>query len=409
MQLKLIIFSTMTLFLSLTAFADCDFNDDCIVNFSDFAVIASDWLSESPSISDPNADINSDDIVDVNDLILFAEEWLDMSSCNPVDVDSEETITTHVVSEMNLIATDKNGDTLSYIVTSLPTKGYLRDPACYPCASITSVPYTLTGNGNKICYETVSSTNGSFNWKANDGSADSDGATVTLTVSAHPKDHLSFGKDGIITIDDEDELDMAGNFGFALFVKTYAIDCTMVSKYEIGVGGWEYKLSDGKPQLLLYGTTGLTDTVNGTSAINDGQWHNVGFCYDPNATQNRVYVDFWQDITTQTYSNSVDIKIGLGYWWDIDNIRAYSLTTYFNPYYSYTGIFEQPRDTAGDEKSFFGITIHPAAKVRFKCDYDGTNNTTSQIYDDLTNHYTGSINSKRYIRYYPYFMDPCKN
>lgn len=392
------------------SFADTDLNDDCIVNYEDFSIFALDWLHEDPNIINSETDFNSDDVVDLDDLALFASDWLDTSICNPVDSNSIESITTHISSEITLTATDLNNDTLSYIITSLPAHGYLRDRNNYPCTPISSVPYTLTGNSNVICYETVSASNTSFNWKANDGTNDSDGATVSLTVTAHPKDHLSFGKDGIVTIADANELDISGNFGFAMFLKTYVSDCNIVSKYEPGVGGWEYKLVSGKPTLLLYGSSGLTDTVTSEYVINDGSWYNVGFVYDPNTTPDRVRLtdSGWESVTTADYTNAADLKVGLGYWWDIDNIRFYTLTTYYNRFYGYIGIFEQPRDTAGTLYEAFGITVYPGASVRFHCDYDGTNNTSSQIYDDLANHYTGSINSKRYIRYYPYFMDPCK-
>jgi hypothetical protein len=271
-----------------------------------------------------------------------------------------------------------------------------------------------------VCYETVSDTNTSFNWKANDGSNDSDGATVTLDVTAHPKDHLSFGKDGIVTIADCNDFDLMGNRGIALFVKTYAVDCNMMSKIESGVGGYSLSLVSGKPTLKLYGSGGLTDTVTYPDAINDGQWYNLGFAYDPNATNNRVWIGTnenetgWTEITEATYSNDANLIVGDGFWWDIDNVRSYTFTEYGNVFYGWDGFVEisdtgfiQTRQDAGDGNVAFGITVHPAASVRFHCDYDGTNNTTSQIYDDLTNHYTGSINSRRYIRYYPYFMDPC--
>ena len=70
------------------AFADPDFNDDCFVDLSDFAVFSVDWLNEDPNIINPDTDLNSDDIVDVNDLILLAADWLKDSVCNPVDANS---------------------------------------------------------------------------------------------------------------------------------------------------------------------------------------------------------------------------------------------------------------------------------------------------------------------------------
>ena len=57
--------------------SNVDFNHDCIVNFKDFAIPASQWL-QSPGI--PSADIapplTGDGIVDSNDLAVLTEGWL---------------------------------------------------------------------------------------------------------------------------------------------------------------------------------------------------------------------------------------------------------------------------------------------------------------------------------------------
>ena len=114
----------------------------------------------------------------------------------------------------------------------------------------------------------------------------------------------------------------------------------------------------------------------------------------------------WISVSTEDYTNAEDLTLGNGYYWDMDNIRTYTFTTYTNVYYDWLGFVTQNREAAGNLNSAFGITINPASVVRFHCDYGG-NNTISQIYDDNSNHYTGSLNSKRYIRYYPYFIAPC--
>jgi hypothetical protein len=56
-----------------------DFNDDTIVSFIDFAILASYW--QVADCSDPNmcagTDLDNNDSVDIDDLILFCDYWLE--------------------------------------------------------------------------------------------------------------------------------------------------------------------------------------------------------------------------------------------------------------------------------------------------------------------------------------------
>jgi hypothetical protein len=56
-----------------------DFDDDAIVNFTDFALLAAQW--GQVAVVDPNAngspDLNADGIVDAFDMVLFSEYWLE--------------------------------------------------------------------------------------------------------------------------------------------------------------------------------------------------------------------------------------------------------------------------------------------------------------------------------------------
>lgn len=55
-----------------------DLTGDCVIDFKDFAILASEWLNTCP---EPNScygcDFNQDQVVDHNDLSLFADQWLD--------------------------------------------------------------------------------------------------------------------------------------------------------------------------------------------------------------------------------------------------------------------------------------------------------------------------------------------
>ena len=65
--------------LSFTHVATRDFNSDTIVNFVDFAVLASYW--RGTSCSGPSwcegTDLNTDGYIDPNDLMLFVDYWLE--------------------------------------------------------------------------------------------------------------------------------------------------------------------------------------------------------------------------------------------------------------------------------------------------------------------------------------------
>lgn len=65
-------------FETFTQVPSRDFNNDDIVNYSDFSIFNTYWLSDD--CSDPNwcdgTDINTDGIADADDLILFADFWL---------------------------------------------------------------------------------------------------------------------------------------------------------------------------------------------------------------------------------------------------------------------------------------------------------------------------------------------
>lgn len=394
-----------------------DFNSDNRVDLDDLLLFVADWLKETPDIVTPAVDMNSDGKVDMADFALFSAEWL-KGVLDAHDGDYEAI--THILSKLTLSAT--GGGTKSYIIETLPNRGHLRDPNCFSCPPINSVPYTLKNNGNVVCYESVSGPNATFTWKASDGTFSSNTATATITITPHPRDHLSFGKEGIVTIPDCTEFDLSGNRGIALFIKTWNPDCNILSKHEVGVGGYDLRLVKGKPTFRLFDDSGVVDTVEYADAINDGQWHNLGFAYDPNVVDNKIWVSTqsfnaeWVQVTTGDYSNDANLIIGDGFSWDIDNIRSYTFDTYTVITYVWKNFTDisydslvQTRQDAGDGNVALGFTIHPIAVVRFHCDFDGVNNTASQIYDDKANNYTGSINSRRYVRYYPYFIDPCKD
>lgn len=88
---------------------------------------------------------------------------------------------------ITLSATDIDADTLSYIITALPTSGTV--VVGTDTLTSTLLPYTLANNGSSLKYTAASDASGSFTlkYKANDGTADSNAATLTLTVNRAPQ------------------------------------------------------------------------------------------------------------------------------------------------------------------------------------------------------------------------------
>ena len=90
---------------------------------------------------------------------------------------------------ITLTGTDVDGDSLTFIVTGLPTNGQLYDGTGTAGHHITlgDLPYTVTDPAGNVTYDPNADFNGidSFIFKANDGTVDSDdAAVVTITVAA---------------------------------------------------------------------------------------------------------------------------------------------------------------------------------------------------------------------------------
>ncbi|MBN1392579.1 MAG: hypothetical protein JW947_07230, partial [Sedimentisphaerales bacterium] len=69
---------TATEFVDVTVWTPCsDFNGDGIVNFDDFADLASAWLAGAGEANyDAKADLFTDNIININDLCVLTNEWL---------------------------------------------------------------------------------------------------------------------------------------------------------------------------------------------------------------------------------------------------------------------------------------------------------------------------------------------
>jgi len=73
-----------------------DFNRDTIVDFVDFALLASHWGASADQ--DPNSradtfDLNADTRIDLLDVALFSEYWLERTDCHKSPIDPNEALT----------------------------------------------------------------------------------------------------------------------------------------------------------------------------------------------------------------------------------------------------------------------------------------------------------------------------
>ena len=89
----------------------------------------------------------------------------------PVALDQSETTLVSTPVDIFLQATDNEDDILTYVIVGNPSHGTIGGPDCADAAVCTYTPTSGYVGGD------------SFTWKANDGTSDSNVATVTITVT----------------------------------------------------------------------------------------------------------------------------------------------------------------------------------------------------------------------------------
>ena len=147
----------------------------------------------APRTYTPNADYNGPDsfTYKVNDGTVDSDTAtvnIDVKAVNdaPVAEDQEVTTDEDIAKEVTLSASDVDeGDNLSYTIVSEPQHG------------------TLSGTGANLTYTPDENYNGSdsFTYKANDGTTDSNTATVDITVNA--VNDAPVAEDQLITTDED--------------------------------------------------------------------------------------------------------------------------------------------------------------------------------------------------------------
>ena len=134
---------------------------------------------------------------------LFSSN-LPFASSNVAPTATAQTVSANedVTMDITLSGSDNDGNDLSYIITGLPTNGTLTQ---YSGGSISSTGTTVSDASNRVKYVSASNGNGNghgnFAFKVNDGTVDSDAATVTVNVTA-VNDEPSFTKGSNVTVNE---------------------------------------------------------------------------------------------------------------------------------------------------------------------------------------------------------------
>ncbi len=86
--------------------------------------------------------------------------------------------------QIQLRGSDPDGDALRYVIVSLPDRGWLRDVGNNLLINEQNLPYELSSAGSRVLYIPWPDYSGSdsFRYRVSDGAAQSDPATISLTI-----------------------------------------------------------------------------------------------------------------------------------------------------------------------------------------------------------------------------------
>lgn len=327
----------------------------------------------------------------------------------PIAYDSEESVQTYIVYSFELSAIDDGTpQPLIYEVNNIASNSIMADPFVgTPVLDANLIPWTLRYNGDDILFiiDTVGDSN--FMFRAYDGNSYSNYATVQITATANPMDalYLNSEPNAIITIPDNDYLDIMGpqwacSFWFNNYLRRpYQ---TLMSKRSAGPG-YEISLKAGKVQFDLYDVNGLVTSVRSDTIISDGQWYctDIIYAYDDDPNYGYILIQTFNSsalgigyqsgsaFAHSAFSNDANVVIAesfgfdhLRYWNDVNN-AADSFICHFAGRQNY-------------EEEWSGLGN--ASNVRYKCD-EGSGGT---ITDDKGNADDGVFDPNYVIWHPPY-------
>ena len=134
------------------------------------------FTSNNLANSDSFTFVANDGFLDSKESTVTIKIITDAPTANPQNVTAIE----QVDKKITLLGTDKEGDNLTYIISSLPTTGILKDGG----VTITAVQLPKNTTNTDLVYNSNSDTvlTDNFKFKVNDGISDSSAAIVSITI-----------------------------------------------------------------------------------------------------------------------------------------------------------------------------------------------------------------------------------
>ena len=146
-----------------------DGNTATYTSTSDSATSDSFTFKVNDGNSDSDAATVTINITAVNDAPTTSDETFDATEDIPEKLD------------LSGVGNDPDGDTLTYILTSLPSNGTMTDGGTL----VTSNDLPKSSDGSNVVYTATSesATSDSFTFKVNDGTVDSNESTATVNIT----------------------------------------------------------------------------------------------------------------------------------------------------------------------------------------------------------------------------------
>ncbi|MCP4043052.1 MAG: hypothetical protein GY731_14040, partial [Gammaproteobacteria bacterium] len=256
-----------------------------------------------------------------NDVFVTVNPETPQSNYPPVAEDQSVTTNKDSPISITLIATDADGGTLTYTIVNQSANGTFYGTV----PDVTYVPNAgFTGND-------------SFTWKANDGLADSNTATVTINVVSTDTNmvaHWKFDEDSGITTNDSSGNNLTGTLlngpirttgqiGSAIQFSSgndvvtiggsldppqqgtlaFWINPSGRGRILGGHDAWEVGISNSgifSNQLF----SGGSSVLHSISPVTFGQWVHVAFTYDFATSQKAIYLNGTLDASSNNHSNN---------------------------------------------------------------------------------------------------------
>jgi hypothetical protein len=376
-----------TFFLIFMAFmvngrADWNLSGGCGIGLDDLAVFCEGWL----------------DPYDMADFADFAALWGTETSryyCNDTAPTAANVAAAACQYEPQVITLAGSDDGkprppghLKYWITSLPAGAVVQNRLVREPDRFTAAGW-LTGFSPQLIFATGTAGEHVIGYRAWDGMAWSNTATVTVTATACAMDAISVGPGGSVSIPDGAYLDAADGWGVDFWIQTRQTDVVILSKRAAGAG-YVIELAGGCPRITLYdGSTSITAT--GTWAVNTGDWREVGATFNLSGSDYTLSVQTESVTETVTGSGTFDPfanaePLVIGEVWNLDSLRFYAGITDPEAIGNLIQGWYQRTDTA--EAASMGF--YPYSAVWFKMD-EGTGATITDAKAGYVGTFAGEV------------------